>query len=416
MNCDKATVAAIDIDAVAAGSIIDSNNITNNDGYSIDVAANANNVIVAGNNITGNAKGLRNTDGANTLNAILNWWGDASGPTISTNSGGTGEKITATGAVTYKPWLHASQTSARVCAATTPATASGLDAVTAVGVDISGFTNAAVQQMMALKYSANPIASDPPHTALPGAYFDVWTSAASTTNITLRFYADGITKDTDAYVWSSLEETWKKCSHQGASGTGAFVWVTVMATGSVPSSSDLTDTPFVLVAGPADRLGTPAIQAPVAGAADIGLNPTFMWTEVTDAESYEIQISDNYGFIDPILTAAVLPNNVYSVPQYDALAYSATYFWRVRASTSVMGLAGEDGPWVAGVFTTMAEPAEPEPPIVIEQPEIVIPPQVPPVIEIPVAETPAYIWAIIGIGAVLVIVVIVLIVRTRRPV
>jgi len=39
-----------------------------------------------------------------------------------------------------------------------------------------------------------------------------------------------------------------------------------------------------------------------------------------------------------------------------------------------------------------------------------------PVIEMPDVVTPAYIWAIVGIGALLVIAVIVLIIRTRRVV
>jgi hypothetical protein len=58
----------------------------------------------------------------------------------------------------------------------------------------------------------------------------------------------------------------------------------------------------------------------------------------------------------------------------------------------------------------MAEPAAPTPPVVVEQ-------QPAPVINIPPAEkiTPTGIYAIIGIGAALAVVVIVLIVRTRRP-
>ena len=58
----------------------------------------------------------------------------------------------------------------------------------------------------------------------------------------------------------------------------------------------------------------------------------------------------------------------------------------------------------------MANPAEPTPPVVVEE-------QPTPVINIPPAEqiTPNWIYAIIGIGAALAVVMIVLIVRTRRP-
>jgi len=61
-----------------------------------------------------------------------------------------------------------------------------------------------------------------------------------------------------------------------------------------------------------------------------------------------------------------------------------------------------------GAFTTMAEPVEPpEPPA----------PTPAPVVEIPPTQmiTPTSIYAIIGIGAALAVVVILLIVRTRRP-
>ena len=82
------------------------------------------------------------------------------------------------------------------------------------------------------------------------------------------------------------------------------------------------------------------------------------------------------------------------------------YYWQV--------IAWEDGTRLTtssvGVFNTMAEPVEPTPPVVVET-------QPAPVINIPPAEqiTPTWIYAIIGIGAALAVVVIVLIVRTRRP-
>jgi len=63
-----------------------------------------------------------------------------------------------------------------------------------------------------------------------------------------------------------------------------------------------------------------------------------------------------------------------------------------------------------GVFNTGSEPVTPPPPVVVE-------PTPAPILEIPPAQqiTPTWIYAIIGIGAALAVVVIVLIVRTRRP-
>jgi len=90
------------------------------------------------------------------------------------------------------------------------------------------------------------------------------------------------------------------------------------------------------------------------------------------------------------------------------LQYSTTYYWRVRA---VVGTVTSG--WTEASFTTMAKPVPPQPPIVIP------PANPPPIINIPPAPapvytTPAYLWAVIIIGAILVIAVIVLIVRTRR--
>jgi len=61
----------------------------------------------------------------------------------------------------------------------------------------------------------------------------------------------------------------------------------------------------------------------------------------------------------------------------------------------------------------MEEPVPPTPPV-----EVVTPPAQPaPVVQIPAAEmiTPTWIYAMIGVGGALAIVVIVLIVRSRRP-
>jgi len=48
--------------------------------------------------------GVNNVNKSYTIDATNNWWGDNSGPTISTNPGGTGQSITA--GVNYSPWLQ----------------------------------------------------------------------------------------------------------------------------------------------------------------------------------------------------------------------------------------------------------------------------------------------------------------------
>jgi hypothetical protein len=144
------------------------------------------------------------------------------------------------------------------------------------------------------------------------------------------------------------------------------------------------------------------VTSPAPGATNVPIQPAFVWAKVKDATSYEIVVSEDKTF------AIIDWSHTSDQPFYqgdEVLAYSTTYYWRVRAA---------GGEWTYGVFTTEAAPEEPTPPVVIEpQPEketeVVV-------VEVPTAPAiPNYLlWIIIGVGAVLFIALIVLIVRTRR--
>ncbi len=161
----------------------------------------------------------------------------------------------------------------------------------------------------------------------------------------------------------------------------------------------------------------PTVSSPEIGGTIDSTTPAFSWTPVSGATMYQFQLSDDPAFgttmVDEQLAAAGIMPSV-------ALDRGTTYFWRVKA------IAPVDGDWstVANFIVAELAPA-PAPPVVVEQtpaPVINIPAAPPAtVVEIPPAPadeviSPAYIWAIIIIGAVLVIAVIVLIVRTRRQV
>ncbi|MFH1381933.1 MAG: hypothetical protein ABIH70_03470 [Chloroflexota bacterium] len=156
-----------------------------------------------------------------------------------------------------------------------------------------------------------------------------------------------------------------------------------------------------------------SIVTPALGASTVALSPTFAWTAYSGVVGYEVMVSEDPTF-SILEFSHNVPTTVYKAEE--VLAYDTTYYWRVR------GITGEAAPkkaapgtdWVNGIFTTMSEPAGAAPPpvVVTQTPAPVvtvnIPPQAPPVI-------PSYLlWAIIIIGARLVIAVIVLIVRTRR--
>jgi hypothetical protein len=158
---------------------------------------------------------------------------------------------------------------------------------------------------------------------------------------------------------------------------------------------------FTVTVGAADAI---QLLAPTKGALDVPVsNIGFSWTSVRNATSYSFVLSPNAN-----LTGALVSQDMSTTAfnYVGPLDYSKAYYWQI--------IAWEDGTRLTtssiGVFNTMAEPVAPTPPVVVEQ-------QPAPVINIPAAEeiTPTWIYAIVGIGAALAVVVIVLIVRTRRP-
>jgi hypothetical protein len=164
----------------------------------------------------------------------------------------------------------------------------------------------------------------------------------------------------------------------------------------------------------------PVIQSPTTGSTITTTSPVFSWTPVTGTTAYDFQISELPGFETTVFTDQT-SGPAEALPVTIKLDTGKTYFWRVRAASPVQG------DWSAvGTFTVATPPTSTStaPPVTITSvppPTITIPPGTTTVITVPPpppAEqiAPAYIWAIIVVGAILVIAVIVLIVRTRRSV
>jgi trimeric autotransporter adhesin len=160
----------------------------------------------------------------------------------------------------------------------------------------------------------------------------------------------------------------------------------------------------------------PTIASPSNGASGISTKPSFSWSPVAGTTKYEFQLSDTTNFDIAMFTQ----ETVYTGIQPNiTLEAGKTYFWRVRA------LEPAAGDWSTVANFTVAVPVPPPvtptitvaptPTITIVQPPVTV--IIPTQTTAPVEKiSPAYIWAIIIIGAVLVIAVIVLIVRTRRTV
>jgi len=165
------------------------------------------------------------------------------------------------------------------------------------------------------------------------------------------------------------------------------------------------------------------------------------------ATDYDIRIALDKDFNEPIVSntwtaitglAATTAETVSFNQGGGVLMPNTTYYWRIRvtAATPVQSPWSETRSFVIKELTKQPiEIVNPQPPVTITTapappaPVINLPapvvniPAAPPAttITIPPAPAPqqiapAYIWAIVVIGAVLVIAVIVLIVRTRRPV
>ena len=148
------------------------------------------------------------------------------------------------------------------------------------------------------------------------------------------------------------------------------------------------------------------LAAPMAGTTGTLLTPTFVWQTVDDATMYELQIATDATFADKIINKSgrtgLKDTNAYVSEK--ELEYSTNYYWRMRVL-----VVRDFGPWIYSTFTTKDAPTPPAPPAPTPTLTVVPPAQ-------PAQITPAYIWAIIGIGGALVIAVIILIVRTRRAV
>jgi len=150
--------------------------------------------------------------------------------------------------------------------------------------------------------------------------------------------------------------------------------------------------------------------APAPGAQGVALRPGFQWNPADWATGYEFQLDDSSDFSSPIKSfvgSSALATTAYALDT--DLSYSTTYVWRVRAVS-----ATSESLYGVGTFTTMAQPTTAPPAVIVTETQ---PPAV--TLTIPPAEpaaeiTPAWIWAIVIIGGVLVIAVIVLIVTTRR--
>ena len=196
-----------------------------------------------------------------------------------------------------------------------------------------------------------------------------------------------------------VEDTEETCITVKDLDTGTlYYWQVRVALGSPTLSKWSEERTFTTA-----LLAVPYLCSPVCGGQDIILTPNFSWDAVDGATGYDIELATTETFTAGVVRGSSTVN-AWVAPE--DLEYAKTYYWRVRAEKD-----GVFSDWTVCIFTTMEKPVAPTPPVTITP----APPA--PQINIPPAEmiTPNWIYAVIGIGAALCVVVIVLIVRTRRP-
>ncbi|MFC2065858.1 hypothetical protein ACFLUO_02185 [Chloroflexota bacterium] len=161
------------------------------------------------------------------------------------------------------------------------------------------------------------------------------------------------------------------------------------------------------------------LLSPANGDINVSRMPSFSWEPVSGATEYQFLLADNSDLAAPLVDTGI---STAGFAMAKELEFGKTYFWAVKAVAPVEG-----GQSAIANFTVKEEPivAEPGLPVVVEKvspqvinipatsppPEIVIPPSPP----LPVPIVPAYIWATIIVCAILLVAVIILIVKTRRP-
>jgi len=165
----------------------------------------------------------------------------------------------------------------------------------------------------------------------------------------------------------------------------------------------------------------PKLYNPETGARGMPLKPIFQWSAIAEANGYELLVSTDVSFTNPIIVkidAYALPATAW---QCDiTLDYDTTYYWKVRATSSESHSA-----WSAvGAFTTEPPPLlEPSPPPELSPPptppqpeELPAPPPPPPAS--PQTTTPDWVKYLIGalLASVVLLsaIVLVLVVGIRR--
>jgi len=207
------------------------------------------------NNIAGNTEcGVLN-DGGETADTLDNWWGDASGPLHQTNPFGRGNAVI--GDVDFEPWLEIGVVGVVIKTVTDGGT---VDAIDEADIEVLVSSTATVT---VVGYPDNPHPSGSAPTDLNPLhkYGDVRVDDATDVHkVEIRlYYTDDEVAKADVDDESLLQllwwdgDDWKECSDSGVNTANTningidysgYMWAEIRETGTTPTLSQLTGTPF----------------------------------------------------------------------------------------------------------------------------------------------------------------------------
>jgi len=343
------------------------------------------------------------------MNFTHNWWGDPAGP-AATSMGYKTSALVERIDTSYE--LGAPATGSFTTAV--PATGIYTFATQGVSFQVPNATTgiAAPPAMLgAANYASNPAPLETPRPTIEGGNYDIFIGGpVAQTDVALVTITNAnVDETTIVYIWNDLNGIWGAADVQGTNVLGGSVWFET-GLNIWPSINAMCGTPVALGIGP---LAAPAQSSlvPVIAAENVrAASPSFTWAAVAGADSYNFELSE-YPDGDVIVEESVEANGLVIS---ETLDYLTTYSWRVQAVRE-----GETSIWSNAFFTTAAEvlPDEPDTWVIEQEPTQIEWPDDITVVVPPIEQTeiPEYIlWVVVAVGAILVIAVVVLIVRTRR--
>jgi hypothetical protein len=413
------------VSTAGTGVNLYNNNISKSLEYIINVAANDNLVVVMGNQFSANVKNATNTGGVGKLNVTHNYWG------------GTSSNPASTSTVDYSNPLGAAPTAGALVIGTAP---QSLTSATTAGVNVSGATGAGAVVLGAAALGANPVTPTLPSNVTLQRYFDVYGVGATAGTIDLYgTTASPVTANSGIYYYNTAFGTWSQITSATVNPFAGYAEFILGGTNAPTATQFNGDLQLALVSIPTTLggvTGTNTTLYPLNGAVNVPItNMTFTWPAVTGSGiTYQFALAqasantsaNEFAILD--YSDNTLTN---AEPSQETLAYNTVYWWEVRAVTlNSSGAVAATGPWSVQMFTTMPAPVTTTgtsvtpttivTSVVITQPvTTVVSTQTSVVITQTTGNStpaiPSYLlWAVIAVGAVLIIAVIVLIVRTRR--